>query len=196
MASCRNHPERDTAQTCAGCGSPFCDACLVRFEQLLLCESCKARFLAGIDEGPRAPRAAAPRVAREKRRTAAGPGRPVDIALGCTALLFAGVFAIVIIATVAEPWSAFRADRKTNTALDRLVRIGAALERYRADKGEYPQRLDQLLPTYLTEIPEDPYSGAAPKYVALEPRRLWSFGTDGDDDGGEPPDDLVYPVDP
>lgn len=196
MAPCRNHPERETAQTCAGCGDPFCDGCLVRFEKLLLCEQCKARFLTGVDEGPRPPRAAATRVARERQRARGEGGRPLDWVFGCTALVFAGLFGIVIITTIAEPWAAFRADRQTNTAIERLVQIGAAMERYRADHGGYPGTLEELLPTYLTEIPEDPYSGKPPRYVSAEPRRLWSVGPDGKDDDGVAPDDLVYPIDP
>ena len=191
MATCPNHPERDASRTCTGCSGVFCDACVVTFEKLLLCASCKARFLAGVDEGPRpASRPGAPpRVTRERRAVSGERGRPVHWFLGCASLFFAGVFAIVIIATIAEPWQAFSDDRKTVDAIDGLVQVGAALERYRADKGEFPKRLDELVPTYLKEIPEDPYGGREPRYAG---GRVWSLGPDRDDDGGEQPDDLVY----
>ena len=86
MAVCRNHDSREAPHVCSGCSGPFCDACVVRFEKLLFCEACKARYLAGVDEGPRsADRAAGPPTSRaagrESRKQAqrardAGAGAP------------------------------------------------------------------------------------------------------------------------
>ena len=186
--TCTNHPDRAAPSVCAGCSRPFCDGCLVRFEKLLLCETCKGRFLAGVDDRP-----IAPRDPKRAARSEAPRGRPLHWILGSIALLFSFGFGLVIIAALAEPWQAFSADRKLATAFDRLVLVGAALERYRVDAGRYPEKLGDLVPKYLTELPEDPYAGAPPRYQD-GPRRLWSVGPDGKDDGGEIPADIVYPV--
>jgi hypothetical protein len=38
-------------------------------------------------------------------------------------------------------------------AAERAERIVAAVQNYRLQRGRYPERLDQLVPTYLAEIP-------------------------------------------
>ncbi len=43
---------------------------------------------------------------------------------------------------------------------DAIIRFGpviTALEQYRNDRGEYPDSLNNLTPTYLSEIPNCPY---------------------------------------
>jgi hypothetical protein len=200
MATCRTHPDREAPHVCGGCAGPFCDACVVRFEKLVFCEPCKARFLAGVDEGPRSPRSAPARAkeasVRAQRARTTPPGRPLDWALGSAALVFSGIFGIVIIAALAKPVQALMDDRRLTKAFDQLIEVGSALERYRAETGKYPPTLDALVPTYLTEIPTDPYSGDRPRYSTVPSHRLWSFGPDEKDDGGEEPDDIVYAVDP
>jgi len=82
-----------------------------------------------------------------------------------------------------------------------------ALERYRQDKGEYPERVDILVPTYLAAVPQAgwryPYtyivcpnraayllgfrpgghSDLTPKYwIYSSEHRAWKFGS-----GGVPP---------
>lgn len=197
MATCRTHPDREAPHVCGGCAGPFCDACVVRFEKLVFCEACKARYLAGVDEGPRSPRAPGreARVRAQQARTTPS-GRPLDWALGAAALVFSAIFAVVIIAALAKPVQALMEDRELTKTFDQLIEVGSALERYRADTGKYPVTLDALVPTYLTEIPEDPYSGDRPRYTTTPSHLLWSVGPDGKDDGGEEPDDIVYAVDP
>lgn len=196
-AQCANHPERPSTNACSGCSGSFCDACLVRFEKLQFCESCKARYLAGVDEGPRAPRTGSRAPRREPRRSAVS-GRPLDWVLGAAALAFSAIFAVVIIAALAKPVRALLEDRQMSKAFDQLVQVGAAIERYRADTGKYPAALEELVPKYLSAIPDDPYSGAPPKYATVPSHRLWSVGPDEKDGGGEPEesDDLVYAVEP
>jgi hypothetical protein len=66
-----------------------------------------------------------------------------------------------------------------------LSKIAVVLELLRAENGSYPQRLDELRPTYLRAEPNDRYSGAPLIY-----RRegdgyvLYSVGPNGRDDGG------------
>lgn len=197
--ACPNHPDRGATQTCSGCGAAFCEGCLVRFEKLQFCAGCKARYLVGVDEGPRPPSrpgAAAARRPELRATTPAPGGRPLHWVLGAAALLFAGVFLLVIVARLAEPWQALAKDRRLAEAFDRLAQVGAALERYRADKGAYPDTLDALVPAYLTRIPDDPYAGAPPRYASEPSRRLWSVGPDRKDDDGEETLDLVYVVEP
>jgi hypothetical protein len=73
--------------------------------------------------------------------------------------------------------------------------IASALERHRAATGAYPETLDSLAPSFLPEIPPDPWSGKpwgyllrAPDAHPADPRGfiLYSVGEDGQDDGGTP----------
>jgi hypothetical protein len=61
-----------------------------------------------------------------------------------------------------------------------------ALLRYKADKGEYPQRLDELAAAgYLNELPRDPFSGSPLIYKPVNSDFiLYSFAEDFDDDNG------------
>jgi type II secretory pathway pseudopilin PulG len=188
--ACTNHPERTETLDCSGCGKPFCESCLVRFEKLSLCASCKARYLTGVEEHPVAPRAPAARRPR-------GGGGALPWLGGIAALVFAFAFVIVIVATLSQPWQSWRKDRRQKEAVDRLVQIGAALERYHADKGHFPDALPALVPDYLKTLPADPFAKSAgpPRYQQDDAgRHLWSVGPDQKDDGGESPADLVYEV--
>jgi len=72
--------------------------------------------------------------------------------------------------------------------------VGLALERFRANEGKYPEGLEDLLPSYLSALPSDPWSPSekALRYVVrgrLEGAQegsvlLYSVGPDGVDDGG------------
>ncbi len=68
-----------------------------------------------------------------------------------------------------------------------LVTTACAIERFRADNnGKLPATLAALVPVYLTTMPIDPMSG---KPLAYKPGEagdfeLYSFGLDGQDDGG------------
>lgn len=69
-----------------------------------------------------------------------------------------------------------------------------AIELYRAERGELPATLDQLVPEFLTQVPLDPcMSGTAIRYRRGEKPAegdasgylLYSVGADGMDDGGK-----------
>ncbi len=195
MTTCVNHPGKATETACSACQRPFCEDCLVRFEKLSLCASCKAKYLQGVEERP-------DRVAPQRSRSHAAPrerGKRSPQVLwigGASALVFALVFAFVVIAGLAGPFGEWRESRRYADAVDVLVSVGAALERYHADSGKFPDRLGELVPSYLPRLPDDPYGGGEPRYgVVHEKRRLWSLGPDEVDDGGEAPEDLVYYVD-
>jgi hypothetical protein len=60
-----------------------------------------------------------------------------------------------------------------------------ALELYRREHGAYPATLDALVPAYLPEVPEDPYSGEPFVYRPEgEPYTLYCLGPNKIDDGG------------
>jgi hypothetical protein len=68
-----------------------------------------------------------------------------------------------------------------------LVTTVCAIERFRAgNNGKLPATLAALVPDYLTTVPIDPMSGKALAYKPGEAGdfELYSFGLDGQDDGG------------
>ena len=60
------------------------------------------------------------------------------------------------------------ADLRTKTAL-RIAYTALALERFNLAKGRWPDKLDELVPQYLSAVPLDPFDGA--------PLRLASKGS-------------------
>jgi hypothetical protein len=73
----------------------------------------------------------------------------------------------------------------------RLVRGGLALKLFHAEKGVYPNRLDELVPRCLDSVLIDPFSNKPLAYHAQTNSYLfYSVGPDRVDDGGKP---LVTP---
>lgn len=75
------------------------------------------------------------------------------------------------------------------TAFRRLLMMELAVRQYVLENGTHPDRLDVLVPKYVSALPIDPYD------VNQHPLRyvrtanaclLYSVGFDGDDDGGRP----------
>lgn len=71
-----------------------------------------------------------------------------------------------------------------------LLRTAFALERYKKDHGDYPEKLEPLLFTYIDEIPLDPHTNRATLTYQLRPKqgcqyRLYTYGGNGKDDGGK-----------
>jgi len=90
----------------------------------------------------------------------------------------------------AERWARFVQKYLLNDASLAGMSVRCALEAYRQREGVWPTALDALAPDYLAEVPEDPCSGEAFRYVLT--RRdgtgacaLYSVGLDGKDDAGE-----------
>jgi hypothetical protein len=69
----------------------------------------------------------------------------------------------------------------------RLLIAALALKRYRPQHGKYPASLNELVPTYLKQIPNDPWDGKPLRYrlKADGDFVLYSVGADGKDDGGD-----------
>jgi hypothetical protein len=69
-----------------------------------------------------------------------------------------------------------------------LTRTGVALERHRLENRVLPERLDVLVPRYLSAVPADPFDGQPLRYrvQADGSPHLWSIGQDLVDEGGLP----------
>lgn len=77
-----------------------------------------------------------------------------------------------------------------------LMGLGIELEEHRRASGSYPATLEELELRYFGELPVDPFTGRAFRYVKKpEGYLLYSVGLDGKDHGGRPKpgqDAVVY----
>jgi hypothetical protein len=67
-----------------------------------------------------------------------------------------------------------------------LMKLACGLERYYLKHTNYPEKLDQIVPEFLAEMPTDPFTGDAYRY-GREPNgryKIWSVGWNEKDDGG------------
>ncbi|MDB5347568.1 MAG: hypothetical protein JWP89_5945 [Schlesneria sp.] len=78
----------------------------------------------------------------------------------------------------------FETKAKTRIA---LLRLGFAATAHYAEKGEYPDKLDDLSPRFISEIPRDPFSDGQFNYKNEgHAFLLQSLGADGEDDRVKP----------
>ncbi len=74
----------------------------------------------------------------------------------------------------------------TEVAQLTVANTGLAIERYRVSHGQLPTGLDDLVPGYLSQVPQDPFDGRPLRYRRLEPGFIvYSIGSDETDDGGK-----------
>jgi hypothetical protein len=80
-----------------------------------------------------------------------------------------------------------------------LVRLAVAATLYKAKHGKHPEKLSELVPEFLPEVPADPYDGRPLRLKRTDGGLvLYSIGRDRRDDGGRPMDeekwegDLVF----
>jgi ABC-type transport system involved in multi-copper enzyme maturation permease subunit len=72
-----------------------------------------------------------------------------------------------------------------NKALLRTDIAALAVERFRRDKGRWPESMAELVPTYLKQVDTDPFDGKPLRYRRnKEGVVIYSVGPDGFDDGG------------
>ena len=63
---------------------------------------------------------------------------------------------------------------------------GLAAERYRLDKGQFPKRLEDLVPGYLKAVPLDPFDDKPLRYWVTEREVvIYSIGDDLADSNGD-----------
>ena len=61
-----------------------------------------------------------------------------------------------------------------------------AAERYRLANGGWPQKLDELVPRFLDQVPTDPYDGQPLKMKRTERELIiYALGLDRTDNGGQ-----------
>jgi hypothetical protein len=66
------------------------------------------------------------------------------------------------------------------------ARAALAVERYRRAQGHWPRHLDALVPTWLKEVPRDPYDARPLRYRrTADGVVVYSVGPDGTDNGGK-----------
>ena len=63
-----------------------------------------------------------------------------------------------------------------------LMRVATAIAWHQAEKGRFPAALTDLVPKYVDSIPNCPYTGLP---LGYRDGSVWSYGGDGDDDGGQ-----------
>ena len=74
----------------------------------------------------------------------------------------------------------------TRQFLRDLTRTVVALHEFHARYGAWPERLQELRPEWLSQLPRDPYDGALLRYEVRDDRPLlWSIGPDRVNQGGE-----------
>jgi hypothetical protein len=82
---------------------------------------------------------------------------------------------------------------------EELLLLGVALSKYKADKGEYPEKLEELVSGYVKTIPVDAFAGTPLVYKKrANGYLLYSLGANQVDDGGkgydEDADDLFVEI--
>lgn len=69
-----------------------------------------------------------------------------------------------------------------------ITLAGLAVERFRLAKGRLPQKLDELVPEFISAIPADPFADSQPVSYRIKDNGefvVYSYGWDNDDDRGE-----------
>jgi hypothetical protein len=67
----------------------------------------------------------------------------------------------------------------------RAAATALAVERFRRAKGQWPEKLTDLVPAYLTAVRMDPFDGQPLRFKKQnEGAVIYSVGADGQDDGG------------
>jgi hypothetical protein len=67
----------------------------------------------------------------------------------------------------------------------RAAATALAVERFRRAKGQWPEKLTDLVPAYLAALPMDPFDGRPLRFnKPNEGAVIYSVGADGQDDGG------------
>ena len=96
----------------------------------------------------------------------------MKLARGFTLIELIVVMAIVgLLAGIAAPRYFHSVDRAKENSLKSSLRVMRdAIDHFAADRGRYPESLDELVQTrYLRALPEDPLTGSREAWVVLLP---------------------------
>ena len=77
----------------------------------------------------------------------------------------------------------------------RGTKLLIAMRAYQIEKGKIPASLDELIPEYISEAPEDPFDGNPIRYSA-EKKIIYSVGSNLKDEGGSEREDWRIMPDP
>jgi hypothetical protein len=81
-------------------------------------------------------------------------------------------------------------DARTRAGIDQ-AKTALAIERSRLATGKLPERLEELVPQYLAQVPIDPFDGQPLRYRLQQPGYLiYSVFEDGQDNGGKEKTDV------
>jgi hypothetical protein len=68
----------------------------------------------------------------------------------------------------------------------KLALTALAIEQFRDEQGHVPEKIEELQPKFLEEVPEDPFDGEPVRYRRLQKGYvLYSVGRDRQDNGGK-----------
>lgn len=96
-----------------------------------------------------------------------------------------------------SPTQRIFAAHETALQTEGLAQTAFALALYRAEHGQYPERLEELVPQYAAAVPRDRFIGGPLHYRRVGPGYLlYSVGENGNDDGGRRADDDGQPLAP
>ncbi len=71
-------------------------------------------------------------------------------------------------------------------AINEAADAAIGIERFRRKHGKLPEKLDELVPEFLPQVPIDPFDGQPLRYVVDgDGCRVYSVGENGTDEGGE-----------
>ena len=87
----------------------------------------------------------------------------------------------------ASEWSGAVALTMNVEAMRSIVVTAIALKRYRLKHGKYPSTLSDLVPQFVSSVPQDPVDGKPLRYRLMPDGNylLYSIGENGKDDGGD-----------
>ena len=79
----------------------------------------------------------------------------------------------------------YQVTRERTCCCSRLLMTDLAIRAYRAEQGRYPDKLTDLAPKYLKQVPSDLYTDTLPIYRLTDSGfMLYSVGRGGKDNGG------------
>jgi len=72
-----------------------------------------------------------------------------------------------------------------NLAMLRCAIVGLAVERYRQEQQHWPNKLADLVPKFITQVPSDPFDGAPVRFRQLDDGAvIYTLNEEGKDNGG------------